>query len=131
MLSIDKILIKMPINLIVIMMIICAYFAYHYLPKKASITYIEGVISRFEEKINHPFKGKSRSDYYIYIGDVKIKTDVNEYYWRNILEGKFAKVEVLNIYNCIYSIEVEDGSYSYRDSHAIEVLIEVCFPSVF
>lgn len=141
MLYIDRMIIKMPIGLIVIIMFICAFFSKHYVPKKASITYIEGVISRYdaEVKVNVSLRGGGthvQSDYYIYIGDVKIRINANdyerfegrEYYWQNILYGKYAKVEILNTYNCIYSIEVEDGSYSYHDPISVEYYNRGMFP---
>lgn len=140
MLFIDKIVAQAPKFVCFILIIICSFISRYRYPYVATTTEIEGVISKYEavERIHARGGGFGTSIthlYLIYINDNKLYIPYpeqlkfkakNEDYWKKILEGKSAKVVERN--HDIYSIELEDGSYSYHDPHPLEYYNRGYFP---
>ncbi len=103
--------------------------------------YVEGVISNYIEDVKHVHHWKGGDYdieyYYIIINGTRVDVALSEEkkfkgkerYWREILEGKYAKVCYLQKSTLtIYSIELEDGSYSYHDPHEISYYDVGWFP---
>lgn len=142
MLFIDKIVAKVPKGLCLLIGIICAVLSAILLPHNKDELYIEGVISEYIEEITHRGWGKGGGTshyelYYIVIDGIKISVSVydkknfkgRKEYWKEKLEGKYAKVCCLpKSTPTIYSIELEDGSYSYHDPHDISYYDVGWFP---
>ncbi|MCR5697875.1 MAG: hypothetical protein K6G73_12955 [Marinilabiliaceae bacterium] len=116
-----------------------SYLSRPYTPKAL---YIEGVISKYVEDITYSYHlrggGHHRIEsYYIVIEHTIVDIDPCEvekfkgkrWYWKEKLEGKYAKVCYLQNYRpIIHDIELEDGSYSYHDPHEISYYDVGWFP---
>lgn len=142
MLYIDKIVIKSPKGLCLLIGIVCVVFARIFMPYEQKELYIEGVISKYEEDITHfhnPKGGNHTIDYYyIIINGTRVDFDLlderevfmgKRVYWKNKFEGKQARVCYLQKSQLvIHDIELEDGSYSYHDPHELSYYDVGWFP---
>ena len=142
MLFIDKIVARTPKVLCVLIGGACVLSSIFFRPYTQKKLYVEGVISEYKEviKSGHTWKGGGHYDierYYIIINGTRVDVALSEEkkfkgkerYWREILEGKYAKVCYLQKSTpTIYSIELEDGSYSYHDPHDISYYDVGWFP---
>ena len=112
--------------------IVCVLLSILFVPHKYKEQYIEGTINEYIEEIRHGGFGKGGGTYhhefyYVLIDNIKIGLPVYEdekykgrkTYWKEKLEGKYAKIYYSKRSNCIRHIELEDGSYSYHDPHDI------------
>jgi len=139
MLFIDKIVAKVPKYVCLILIPICALISRYKYPYVATTTEIEGVISQYVHEAKsywHP-RGAKGTDHFFYIlingcklyipykEELKFKTKDDDY-WKKKLVGKKAKVIERSL--DIYSIELEDGSYSYHDPHPLEYYNVGYFP---
>ncbi len=141
MLFIDKIVARTPKVLCALIGIISVLLSLFYRPHTQTVAFIEGVISKYGEDITHVHNWKGGEYdiefYYIIISGVrvdvpsleKVKFRGREKYWKNKLEGKYAKVLYFPKSELvIYEIELEDGSYSYHDPHDISYYDVGWFP---
>lgn len=141
MLFIDKIVARTPKVLCALIGIISVLLSLFYRPYTQKELYIEGVISEYVEEIKSGGIGGGAGSYhhefyYIIIDGKRI--DVSPYervkfkdkkaYWKEKLEGKYAKVYYSKRNNSIRHIELEDGSYSYHDPHEISYYNVGWFP---
>lgn len=138
----DKIVVRTPKGLCLIIGIVCAILSIILAPHNEKLLYIEGNINEYVEEIRSHGWGRGGGMsyyelYYIVIDDTKILISAYEdvkfkgrkYYWKQKLEGKYAKVHCLQKSTLtIYDIELEDGSYSYHDPHEISYYDVGWFP---
>lgn len=139
-LFIDKIVVKLPKGLCLLIGIPCLLLSLFYMPYTQEELYIEGVISEYVEDVRHVHHVKGADHiiefYYIVIKGKRIDVPLYEKYkfrekksyWKDKLEEKYAKVYYCERDNCYTSIELEDGSYSYHDSHDISYYDVGWFP---
>ncbi|MBO7477983.1 MAG: hypothetical protein J6U04_08635 [Salinivirgaceae bacterium] len=142
MLFIDKhIVARIPKVLLVLIGIISVLLSLFYRPYTQKELYVEGVISEYVEEIISGSFGKGGGSYhhefyYIIIDGIRIsisafereKFEGKKWYWKEKLEGKYAKVYYCERDNQFTSIELEDGSYSYHDPHEISYYDVGWFP---
>ena len=140
MLFIDKIVVKTPKGLCVIVGIVSVLLSLFYRPYTQKELYIEGIISEYKEDITHYHnpKGGDHTIEFFYFTINGTRVDVSPYednkfrgresYWKEKLEGKYAKVYYCERDNRYTSIELEDGSYSYHDPHDISYYDVGWFP---
>ncbi len=141
MLFIDKIVARTPKGLCIIVGIVSVLLSLFYRPYTQKELYIEGVISEYVEEIISGSFGKGGGSYhhefyYIIIEGTRISVSYyeekkfkgRESYWKEKLEGKYAKVFYSQRNNSIRHIELEDGSYSYHDPHEISYYDVGWFP---
>ncbi len=135
MLFIDKIVARTPKGLCVFVGIACMVFSKISQPYTQKELYIEGIISEYIEEIVTGGRGKGGGgpyrieSYYIIIDGIRIsisafereKFEGKKWYWKEKLEGKYAKVSCIQKTRqlIIHDIELEDGSYSYHNPHDI------------
>lgn len=135
MLFIDKYIVaRLPKGLCLIVGIVCVVLSFIiFRPYTQKELYVEGVISNYIEDVKHVHHWKGGEYdiefYYIVINEIRVDIDVNEekkfkgreIYWKEKLEGKYAKVRCIQKMKqlVIHDIDVEDGSYSYHDPHDI------------
>lgn len=107
--------------------------SYLFSPYTQSELYVEGIISKYEDDSTHGYAWKGGGAYeivdcYIIINNTKVCIpyeeeesfrDKDKYYWRKLLEGKYAKVYYTKRSHSIRHIELEDGSYYYHNSRDI------------
>ncbi|MBP5418682.1 MAG: hypothetical protein J6Y72_02570 [Bacteroidales bacterium] len=131
MLFIDKVVARFPKGLCIWIGVPCVLLSILYLPHKAQWLYVEGVISQYiEERKSTRVRGmgfKYYEYYYIVVDSVIVgfpicddrKFERRKEYWKEKLEGKYAKVYYSPINNDIRHIEIEGGCYSYHDPHEV------------
>ena len=137
----DKIVAHTPKGLCIWIGIPCVLMSLFYRPYTPKELYIEGIISKYEENIESGYLIKGGGHYEIVYNDIVIdgtRIDVSQYekdnfrgresYWKEKLEGKYAKVYYCERDNCYTSIELEDGSYSYHDPHELSYYDVGWFP---
>ena len=140
-LFIDKIVARTPKVLCIIIGIISVVLSIIFKPYTQKELYLEGAISKYKENVKHVHHWKGGNYdieyYYIIVNGTRVDVALSEEkkfkgkerYWREILEGKYAKVCYLQKSTpTIYSIELEDGSYSYHDPHEISYYDVGWFP---
>ena len=142
MLFIDKhIVARIPKVLFVLIGIISVLLSLFFRPYTQKELYIEGVISEYVEEIRSGgigggMGGYHHEFYYIIIDGIRIdvsyyeekKFKGRESYWKEKLEGKYAKVYYSKRSNRFRHIELEDGSYSYHNPHDISYYDVGWFP---
>lgn len=131
-LFLDKIVAKTPKGLCLLIGIVCMVLSIFFKPHTLKeLIYVEGVISEYVEEITYRgwgrgFGSSHYESYFIIIDGKKIfisayersKFKEKERYWKEKLEGKYAKVSCLPKRRnglIIHDIEVEDGGYSYHN----------------
>lgn len=140
-LFIDKIVVKLPKGLCLLIGIPCLLLSLFYMPYTQEELYIEGVISEYVEDVRHVKHvkgGEYDIDYYFFIINstkIYVASSLGEdtfkgqkEYWKKKLEGKYAKVYYSQGNNVVRHIELEDGSYSYHDPHEISYYDVGWFP---
>lgn len=140
MLFVDKIVARASKGLCVVICFVCMVLSLFCRPYTEEELYIEGRISEYKEDVTHVSHWKG-GDYdiecfYLMINNVKINVTVHEQvkfrgkesYWKNVLEGKKAKVHYRKSNHVYTSFETEDGSYSYHSSRDISYYNVGWFP---
>ena len=140
MLFIDKIVVKTPKGLCLLIGIFSVVVSIIFRPYTEKELYIEGTITEYKEDITHVknWKGGEHDIEFFYFTIDGIKINVTTYeqpkfkgkesYWKKKLEGKMAKVYYRESYKIYTSVELEDGSYSYHDPHDISYYDVGWFP---
>lgn len=146
---IDKLIVKVPKLLCVLICIVAAIVSWVFEPCKVSLQITEGIINSYDEEIEmvrNPKGGKYTIEFfYIYINSIKVYLPSShlgqdtvkgkESYWRKKLEGKRAKISYLakkSFFSesgyCLHDIQLDDGSYSYHDPHELSYYDRGWFP---
>lgn len=110
-------------------------------PNTKTELYVEGIINEYRDDTRFRWvRGEGVCEIircYIIINDIMVHIpskeerkfrDKGELYWKQLLEGKYAKIHYIKENKYILHIELEDGSYSYHDPHDISYYDVGWFP---
>ncbi len=148
MLYIDKLIVRIPKLLCVLICIVTTIISWVFEPYKESLQITDGIINSYEENIEivkNPKGGKYTIEFfYISINSIKVYLPSHlgqdtvkgkEMYWKEKFEGKRAKISYrakkhyLGDYGySLHDIQLDDGSFSYHDPHELSYYNVGWFP---